>query len=408
MSIELSAGFATRLTSLAPAADQYVPDLIRLILVEARRHRASDVHLVPTESGLTMQWRIDGVLHAVAGFDRELAGRMIARLKVICGLLTYRTDVPQEGRVSREHSTSEIRVTTFPTLYGEKAAIRMFADHDSLQTLDQLGLPSDILDAVRIHLSSTAGVLLWTGPSGSGKTTSAYACLREILVRAAGTRCVMTLEDPVEVAVEGATQSQVRASAGFDLAAGLRSMMRQDPDVIMVGEIRDPGTAEAAFQAALTGHLVLSTFHAGSAVEALTRLLDMQIEPYLLRSGLRAIVCQRLLRQLCAVCGRRVSQASENLFDSSEMSDKSVPSIARASACARCGSTGYHGRFVIAEMLDPNVPDLARGILSKADSRVLGTLAESIGMITLRNAASMAVVEGRTSLEEVVRVLGRF
>lgn len=408
MSKELSAGFAAKMTVLSPGSDNYVPDIVRLILSEARGHRASDVHLVPTELALVMQWRIDGVLHAVAGFDRELSSRIVARLKVICGLLTYRTDVPQEGRVSREHSSSEVRVTTFPTLYGEKAAIRMFAQNDSLQTLEQLRLPDRIVEPVREQLLNSAGVLLWTGPSGSGKTTSAYACLREILTQAAGTRCVMTLEDPIEVAIEGATQSQVRPNAGFDLATGLRSMMRQDPDVIMVGEIRDPATAEAAFQAALTGHLVLSTFHAGSSVEALTRLIDMQIEPYLLRSGLRAVICQRLLRQTCPDCSRGGIPGSMKISGAGENSDKPAMTGTPAAACSKCGSTGYHGRFVIAEMLDPNVPEVAKAILSKADSRVLASLAESSGMITLRKAASAAVGEGMTSLDEVVRVFGRF
>lgn len=396
------------MSGLAPASDNYVPDVVRLILTEARKSRASDVHLVPSESALMMQWRIDGVLHAVAGFDKELAGRIIARLKVICGLLTYRTDVPQEGRVAREYSTSEVRVTTFPTLYGEKAAIRMFAESDVLQTLDELGLPDVICQNVRSHLAATAGVLLWTGPSGSGKTTSAYACLRDIIAQSAGARCVMTLEDPIEVAIDGATQSQVRPSAGFDLTSGLRSLMRQDPDVILVGEIRDPATAEAAFQAALTGHLVLSTFHAGSAAEALARLLDMQIEPYLLRSGLRSIVCQRLLRRTCPKChGPQRGRLDPEKSDAPGNSlDKSGPGIGPAAACEQCGSTGYLGRLVLAEMLDPDVPEIARAILNKSDSRLLASLAESTGMETLRQSADRAISNGQTTLDEVLRVLG--
>jgi type II secretory ATPase GspE/PulE/Tfp pilus assembly ATPase PilB-like protein len=410
----ISSSFVAGFGGLSATSDDYVPNIVRLILGEARKGRASDVHLVPSESALMMQWRVDGVLHAIAGFDRELAARIIARLKVISGLLTYRTDVPQEGRVAREYSPTEVRVTTFPTLHGEKAAIRMFAENDQLQQLAQLGLPRNILSPLARQLDATAGVILLTGPSGSGKTTTVYACLREIIAQSRGARCIMTLEDPIEVAVDGATQSQVRPSTGFDLATGLRSLMRQDPDVILVGEIRDPQTAEAAFQAALTGHLVLTTFHAGSACEALTRLLDMQIEPYLLRSGLRSVICQRLLRRSCAHCSPGdpsmqslaeigIAEKSEKLSD---RSDKSGLAVTPGSTCSHCGSTGYSGRMVLAEMLDPDQPEIARAILQRTDARQLATLAESAGMETLLQAAVKAIAAGLTSHEEVLRVLG--
>ncbi len=405
----ISSSFVTAFGKLSANSDDYVPDIVRLILSEARKGRASDVHLVPSESALMMQWRVDGVLHAVAGFDRELATRIIARLKVISGLLTYRTDVPQEGRVAREHSPTEVRVTTFPTLHGEKAAIRMFAENDQLQRLGQLGLPDTVRSRLLEHLGATAGVILLTGPSGSGKTTTVYACLREIIAQSGGSRCIMTLEDPIEVAVDGATQSQVRPSAGFDLATGLRSLMRQDPDVILVGEIRDPQTAEAAFQAALTGHLVLTTFHAGSAAEALTRLLDMQIEPYLLRSGLRSVICQRLLRRRCEHCGsptRSEPGLNEKCEKVAEGTDKFRLAETPGSTCGHCGSTGYSGRMVLAEMLDPDLPEIARGILQRTDARQLATLAESAGMETLQQAAVKAIAAGLTSHEEVLRVLG--
>ncbi len=407
--LSVSSRFSLAFEKLSLRSDEYVPEIVRLILSEARAGRASDVHLVPAESALIMHWRIDGVLHPVAGFDRELASRIIARLKVICGLLTYRTDVPQEGRVAREHSVIEVRVTTFPTLHGEKAAIRMFAENDQLQRLDQLGLPSHVLSELRRHLEATAGVILLTGPSGSGKTTSAYACLRDIIRQSQGARCIMTLEDPVEVAVDGATQSQVRPAAGFDLATGLRSLMRQDPDVILVGEIRDPATAEAAFQAALTGHLVLTTFHAGSSAEAITRLLDMQIEPYLIRSGLRTVICQRLLRKACADCGVSIPDRSSeiaNHFNLEKQPDKSANEVTPRRQCDTCGSTGYLGRMVLSEMLDPNEPEVSRAILQRSDSRQLASLAETAGMETLYHAANKAVDAGVTTREEVLRVLG--
>ncbi len=429
--VTLAAEFADALKKLSVGSEEYVPSLVSLLLRQARNARASDVHLVPTENALVVQWRIDGVLHSIVGFDRDLAPRIVARLKVISGLLTYRTDVPQEGRVSREFSRTEVRVTTFPTLHGEKAAIRLFAENDQLQRLEQLGLPASVESELRHHLAATAGVILLTGPSGSGKTTTAYACLRDIIADSAGTRCIMTLEDPVEVAVEGATQSQVRPAAGFDLATGLRSLMRQDPDVILVGEIRDPATAEAAFQAALTGHLVLTTFHAGTVAEAITRLLEMQIEPYLIRSGLRIAICQRLLRRVCGNCRGSVDQApssglsatfspdlgGEGTFADAGVhfepelnfagtADKSLLAETHVVACDVCGSTGYHGRLVLAELLNPNLPDVARAILNKSDAPDLARLAAGAGMTTLQQNAIAAVTAGLTTHTEVLRVLG--
>jgi len=407
MTSALATRFVSAFQALSATSENHVPEVINLILTEARRARASDIHLVPTESALLMQWRVDGVLHSIAGFDGDISSRLIARLKVISGLLTYRTDVPQEGRVAREYCSGEVRITTFPTLHGEKAAIRLFAENDRLQQLEQLGLPTDVFAALKEDLEATAGVILLTGPSGSGKTTTAYACLREIIRSSQGARCLMTLEDPVEVAVTGATQAQVRPSAGFTLATGLRSLMRQDPDVILVGEIRDPETAEAAFQAALTGHLVITTFHAGSTAEAITRLLEMQVEPYLIRSGLRRVICQRLLRRVCADCGgsgcgeAKSEIQSTNTRQSDESSDRQT-----RIACQSCGSTGYQGRMVLAEMLDPEVSEVAAAILQRADARQIARVAVESGMRTLRLTAEQAVDNGMTTAVEVLRVLG--
>lgn len=416
-------GFLREFQLLSPVRDDYVPQIIRLILEQAHAGRVSDVHLVPGEDALIMQWRVDGVLQTIAGFDKDLASRLIARLKVISGLLTYRTDIPQEGRVAREYSSAEVRVTTFPTLHGEKAAVRLFAANDRLQRLRDLGFPEALLQRLRQHLECTSGVILLTGPSGSGKTTTAYACLRDVIATAGGTRCVMTLEDPIEVAVTGATQSQVRPSAGFDLATGLRSLMRQDPDVILVGEIRDPQTAEAAFQAALTGHLVLTTFHAGSAVEAVTRLLEMQLEPYVVRSGLRTVICQRLLRRSCPECLGSHDRATEMhsggdrrsagephsgiLQESQFVADKFAFRETPDRGCPACGGSGYLGRFVLAEQLDPESPVVAQAVLQRKDSRQLALAAAEAGMQTLREAARAAVAAGWTTDLEVLRVLGR-
>ncbi|MEQ9409679.1 MAG: GspE/PulE family protein [Fuerstiella sp.] len=408
----LRQSFSTATRELDPTRDDYVPALINLMLATAREHRASDVHLVPAEERLLMQWRIDGVLHSVAGFDPDLTPRLIARLKVLAGLLTYRTDVPQEGRISASadsrNNDGEVRVTTFPTLFGEKAAVRLFAGGGHYQHLQDLGLPPDVEQVLQRRLQATSGVILLTGPSGSGKTTTVYACLRELVSMFGDGKGLMTVEDPIEVVLPGVTQSQVRLNVGFDLATGLKAMMRQDPDVIMVGEIRDPETAECAFQAALTGHLVLTTFHAGSSVEAVTRLLDMGIEPYLLRSTLQAVVCQRLLRRACDVCGLEPDFSADGVTAAKlfELSDKTAAADVQSSGCSRCGGLRYHGRFVTAEVLDPNRPEIARGILERVDSRTLQSIAAECGTVTLRERAQTAVQDKLTWPAEVFRVLG--
>ena len=258
---------------------------------------------------------------------------------------------------------------------------------------------------MRDMLQATSGVVLLTGPSGSGKTTTVYACLREIVKLFGETKGVMTLEDPIEVVVDGVTQSQVKPHVGFDLTTGLKSMMRQDPDVIMVGEIRDPETAECAFQAALTGHLVLTTFHAGSSVEAVTRLLDLGIEPYMLRSTLRGVVCQRLLRRSCPDCAVLESEFA-NSETSNKILDNVAPTNAPSESCPNCGGLRYLGRFVTAEFLDPNRPGIASAILSRMDAHALETIAIQDGTVTLRSRADDLIQNRQTNREEVFRVLG--
>lgn len=402
----LSQLFSTAIRELSSSDDDYVPQVVDQILQLARTHRASDVHLTPDSGGVVMKWRIDGVLQRVAGFDTELGSRLVSRAKVLAGLLTYRTDQPQEGRITEltvddRLPAAETRVATFPTLYGERAAIRLFADTTRLQRLDDLQLPDDICRRLRRSLQQTAGVILLAGPSGSGKTTTIYACLREILADAGESRSLMSLEDPIEQAVSGVTQSQVRLAVQFDLAAGLRAMLRQDPDVIMVGEIRDRDTAEQVFRAALTGHLVLTTFHAGSSAEAVARLTELGIDAWLLRSTLALIICQRLMREVCS-CRRNVGAST----DSVNRSDKHEHQQHQLS-CDQCSGTGFRGRFVIGECLAPGSDSFASGLLQNADTRTLQSIATEEGMITLAERAADAVSAGRTTAEEVYRVLGR-
>ena len=382
-----------------PSTDpEYVPELVDSLLAAAREAGASDVHLVPAESEVQVSWRIDGVLQPVARLPGEIRTNVVARLKVLAELLTYRTDVPQEGRIRRSVGGVEMRVSTFPTLYGEKAVVRLFGDTRRFRFVEDLGLPDDIRDELRRSLQETGGVILATGPAGSGKTTTVYACLRELAERSPVPRSLVSLEDPIESVIPGIAQSQVRPAAGFDYETGLKSLLRQDPEVILVGEIRDRVTAEIVFQASLTGHLVLTTFHAGSAAEAISRLLDMGLEPYQLRSGILAVINQRLVRRLCRCAA--VSEAPEARLGLDVLRARTPV------GCAECRQTGYRDRTLLAEMLVPSAPEMRQAILSRSNAQEIERLAAEAGMISRWQRASAAVAAGLTSPAEVRRVLG--
>jgi type II secretory ATPase GspE/PulE/Tfp pilus assembly ATPase PilB-like protein len=377
----------------------YVVNLVDMILREAQRAGASDVHLQPSANGLDMRWRIDGVLHHVSRLPVEHAAPVVARLKVMADLLTYRTDSPQEGRIRDIGRGAERRVSTFPTLFGEKAVVRLFADPHAYRLLADLGLPADVSQQLEALLRETSGAIVIAGPDGSGKTTTLYACLREVQRHSAGRRSLASLEDPIEAVIEGVAQSHVTSRGEFNLAAGLRSLMRQDPEVIAVGEMRDHATAEGALGAALTGHLLITTFHAGSAAGALSRLLDMGLEPYILRSGLLAVVAQRLVRRLCEEC------AAEET-DPHALLGLTVARAKRAVGCARCGGTGYRGRVPLAELLTLDAADVARAILERADVSRIAQAATQAGMISLEQRGCQAVEAGFTTPIELRRVLG--
>ena len=301
-----------------------------------------------------------------------------------------------------------MRVSTFPTLHGERAVVRLFGGSGRYQRLDDLGLPEDVRGPLEKLLGETSGAIIISGPAGSGKTTTLYACLRQLAAATAGQRSLVSIEDPIEVAVEGVAQSQVHAAAGIDLAVGLRFLMRQDPEVIMVGEVRDRPTAEAALQASLTGHLVLSTFHAGSAAETFDRLLDMGIEPYVLRSGLLAILNQRLLRRLCT-CAEETDDADARL-------GLPVTRVKIPRGCPACHGTGYQGRFLLVEMLTLGAErGRKRGLVQFVRSTHRAVPANwTCPLFRPRPAeddrplgrACRAVDEGLTSPAEVRRLLG--
>jgi general secretion pathway protein E len=389
-------------------------EIVDALLIAAQAARASDVHLVPDGISLQVLWRLDGVLQPVTQIGKPLASNVVSRLKVLAELLTYRTEVPQEGRlrsvpalrgetdnVASETSIDadvEMRLSTFPTMHGEKAVVRMFVGSGAFRRLDDLGLPTEVRGSIGELLLESGGVFVVCGPAGSGKTTTIYACLREVADKSDRQRSLVSLEDPIEAALEGVAQSQVNPSAGFDYATGLKSLMRQDPEVILVGEIRDRETAETVFQAALTGHLVLTTFHAGSAAEGICRLSDMGIEPYLLRSGLQAILSQRLLRRLCE-CSTESTNETDRL-------GLNVASCRVPVGCERCRGTGYRGRLLLAEFLRNEATELGKAILSRTDVDELEQLAVQAGMKTRLQRGHEAVAAGETSPAELIRVFG--
>jgi type II secretory ATPase GspE/PulE/Tfp pilus assembly ATPase PilB-like protein len=388
--VDTSGNLQRALDTLDVKGPERTGRLVDLILAEAVRRSASDAHFEPTQQSLEVRFRLDGVLHHVATLNRNLAANVVARLKVLAELLTYRQDVPQEGRLSRgrEQFGVDMRVSTFPTIHGEKAAVRVFDAGARVLDLEQLGLPDTLLEELRLLFLQRTGAIFLTGPSGSGKTTTIYACLRHLLRESGGGRHIVTIEDPVEQVLEGISQSQARPGTEFDFARGLRSLLRQDPEIIMVGEVRDSDTAHIAIEAALTGHLVLSTLHAGSACGVISRLLEMGIETYLLTSGLRGILNQRLLRRLCEACRRQTERGWE------------------AVGCERCFSTGYHARLLLAELVLLDGP-LRQAILNRADTVALERCAAQSGRPTIWSAAERALALGWTTPNEITRVLGQ-
>lgn len=375
-----SRSLQSRLDALPGAPAERAAPAVDLVLGDAVHRGVSDIHFEPTPQTVDVRFRLDGVLQPAGHLPRELAPNVAARLKVLAELLTYRTDIPQEGSIRKDvgRNGAEMRVSTFPTIHGEKVVVRIFDASGQVLELDQLGFSADLLGQLRRLLEERTGAIFFTGPSGSGKTTTIYACLRH-LVRSGGVgRHIVTIEDPVEQVVPGVSQSQVRPGTEFDFARGLRSLLRQDPEVIVIGEVRDRDTAGIAIEAALTGHLVISTLHAGSTCGVVSRLLEMGIEPYLLTSSVKGIVNQRLIRRVCECKGV-------------------------GNECDRCAGSGYRGRLLLAELLPLDEP-LRQAILARADIAGLEAAANRAGRATLATAAAEAVVRGITTEEEIQRI----
>ena len=375
--------------------------LINGIIAEAARQGVSDIHIEPYETGLVVRMRMDGVLTETLRMPAHVAPVVVSRVKVMARLDIAERRLPQDGRIGLTLGGKllDVRVSTLPSRAGERVVLRILDKENAGLSLDVLGLTGFADTVYRSALSEPNGIILVTGPTGSGKTTTLYAGLRQLND---GSRNILTVEDPVEYAIEGVGQTQVNPKVGLTFAAGLRAILRQDPDVVMVGEIRDRETAEIAVQASLTGHLVLSTVHTNDALGAITRMRDMKVEPFLLASTLRAVIAQRLVRRLCPHCRRQAK--ADNAIAELIGIDVGEP-VWRAVGCEECNGSGYKGRIGVFEAV--RIDDTLRRIINEGGDETLMARHAFQSAPNLAASARSLVRSGETSVEEAIRISRR-
>jgi len=376
--------------------------LVNLIIMQAISEGASDIHVEPYEKYATVRYRIDGVLREVNTYPKEQFPAIISRIKIMADLNIAERRIPQDGRISIKlmNRTYDLRVATVPTLYGEAVVMRILDKESILVKLEDLGFSQDILANFHKQIRKANGVVLVTGPTGSGKTTSLYAALSGI--KSVESK-IITVEDPVEYNLEGITQIHVNAAVGLTFAAGLRSILRLDPDTVMVGEIRDMETADIAIRASLTGHLVFSTLHTNDATSTVTRLTDMGIKPYLISASFNAVLAQRLVRKNCEFCKttKPLTESGAALMEATD--NHGVTEVTYGAGCDECNGTGYSGRVGIHELFEIT-PKLRELINMESPLEVIRKQALEEGMITMQMDGARKVLDGITTAEEVHRV----
>jgi type IV pilus assembly protein PilB len=389
----------------AAVEDAPIVKLVQAIMTQAAADRASDVHIEPTETDVRVRFRVDGVLHEVMHSPKSIQAGLISRLKVMGDLNIAEKRIPQDGRVSLRVSNRslDLRLATLPTVHGEKIVIRILDKTNALLQLSELGFLPQAFESYERSFRKPYGAILVTGPTGSGKSTTLYATLN--IVNGID-RHIVTVEDPVEYRLPGVNQIQVNPKAGLTFASALRSILRADPDIILIGEIRDRETAMIAVESALTGHLVLSSLHTNDAPSAITRLIEMQVETFLVGSAIDCVVAQRLARQLCEKCKQAYAPEESELIEAG-FAESRIPDLGlffRPSGCQSCSNTGYRGRTGLYEVM-PMTEEIERLTVERASSETVKRVAIEQGMYTLRDDGLHKAESGITSIEEIARVV---
>lgn len=392
-----------------------VPQLVMIGISLALDMRSSDIHMEPAETRVRMRFRVDGVLQQIVEYPTNLHPAVVSRIKIMSNLKIDEQRIPQDGRTevtTKEGRDMDLRVSTIPTVNGEKVVMRIQDKSRSIPDLPELGITGRALKNIEEALKTPNGIILNTGPTGSGKTTTLYSALMRL--NQIGVN-ILTIEDPVEIQIDGLNQSQVYPAIQYTFASGMRSTLRQDPDIIMVGEIRDEETAGTAIEAALTGHLVLSTLHTNSAVETITRILNMGIAPYLLSSTLELVIAQRLVRKICEHCKEEVNVNEETkeglklVLSKANLEGEIDPALLQnmkfysGKGCEKCNKTGFHGRVGLYEVLRVD-NQVRKAIFDKLSTLEVHDIALKQGMLTLEQAGIIRALEGITSIDEVYRV----
>ncbi len=385
--------------------DAPIVKFVNLLITQAIQDRASDIHIEPAERDLRVRFRIDGVLHEVMRSPKSITSGVTSRLKIMADINIAERRIPQDGRLSVTANGKKIdlRVATLPTVWGEKIVMRILDNSTAMLTLSDLGFGQENYDVYSKSFAKPYGMILVTGPTGSGKSTTLYATLNIVSKPEVN---VITVEDPVEYRLAGINQVQTNVKAGLTFAAALRSILRSDPDIVLLGEIRDHETAQIAVEAALTGHLVLSTLHTNDAPSAITRLTEMGIEPFLVGSALDCVLAQRLARRLCPKCKQAYTPTRQFLADARFPwgVDEPLPTLYRPIGCSACSKTGYKGRLALHEVMAVS-EEIERLAVEHASALAISKVALEQGMITLRNDGLTKVKAGHTSIEEILRVV---